>query len=189
MIVARMFSPVTTLGPGKRVGLWTMGCRKACKGCISSELAIFDPKRDIPIQFISMQLKAMAVNNKCTGLVVSGGDPFEQSQELVDLLKLVRDDFEDILVFTGYTKGEILDGVQGDAGKEALAYIDVLVDGRYVEQLNNGHDALRGSSNQTIWFLSPEKEEAYRAYINQGRTIETFIHANHVVSVGIPGKI
>ena len=214
MQTARFFSPVHTLGPGRRVGLWTQGCRKKCPECTAPELQVFRKELEIPEEILSRMIKDAARRNGCSGLTISGGDPFEQPESLLKLLKLLRETFEDILVYTGYTMEEIragaaagacteahcegvavgegterrCEGASADAGIECLRYIDVLIDGRYVPSLNDPSCTLRGSSNQKIWYLTPGMEEKYAGYLAAGRKVENFIHQDHVVTVGIQNR-
>ena len=184
MVVGQVLSPVHSLGPGERVCLWTQGCRKRCDGCISPELqspngAVMDNG------MLAEALGSIAKKHTCTGLTVSGGDPFEQAEHLLELLRLVRDVFEDILVYTGYTLAEIERGDAGEAGQECLRYIDVLIDGRYERKLNTRDCVLRGSSNQVIHFLTAGLEPRYAEYMKRGRVIESFAHGGKVVLTGI----
>ena len=214
MQTARFFSPVHTLGPGRRVGLWTQGCRKKCPECTAPELQIFRKELEIPEEILARMIMDAARRNGCSGLTISGGDPFEQPESLLKLLKLLRETFEDILVYTGYTMEEIragaaagacteahcegvavgegterrCEGASADAGIECLRYIDVLIDGRYVPSLNDPSCTLRGSSNQKIWYLTPGMEEKYAGYLAAGRKVENFIHQDHVVTVGIQNR-
>ncbi len=87
------------------------------------------------------------------GVTLSGGEPFEQSAEaLLDFCRMVKNDSRNlsIIVFTGYLLEELKEK-EDYAG--ILNYIDILIDGPYMEELNDGK-GLRGSSNQRIHFLS-----------------------------------
>ena len=126
-----------------------------------------------------------AERNHCDGLTVSGGDPFEQPKALHRLLSLVRDGFSDILVYTGYTLEEIRKGISGAEGINALTLIDVLIDGKYVEELNQPDVLLRGSANQVIHYLNLEMRNRYTEYMKRGRIAETFIHNDTVIITGI----
>lgn len=151
MLLARMITPITTLGPGNRVGIWTQGCTKRCKGCMSGELQTFDQTKDIPVDLLISIIVSEARRNKCRGITISGGDPLEQSEQLYFLLKGLRSFFTDVLVYTGYTMDEINNS---DSLKRCLQYMDVLVDGRYIERENTGRSKIYGSNNQKIYFFN-----------------------------------
>lgn len=184
MVIGRLLSPVHSLGPGERVCLWTQGCNKKCEGCISPDLQGTQGTK-IGNEQLSQLIIQVARKASCSGLTISGGDPFEQSVDLLELLRLTREAFSDILVYTGYTLDEIKKGYAGRAGNECLKYIDVLIDGRYEKKLNTPDCVLRGSSNQTIHFLNEGKRTLFVEYMKRGRIIESFVHDNTTIITGI----
>ena len=101
------------------------------------------------------------------------------------LLALVRDGFQDILVYTGYTLKELRGGARGPEGRDCLTYIDVLIDGPYLQERNRPDCVLRGSDNQIIHYLNPALAGCYGTYLAHGRMIESFSHGGDVVLTGI----
>lgn len=187
MKIAYLLSPVHSLGPGERVCLWTQGCSKHCTGCISPELQPFAGE-DINETLLSNIMIQTAQRGACKGVTISGGDPFEQSDSLLTLLQLVRPHFQDILVYTGYELEEIYEGAAGKAGISCLDYIDVLIDGRYREDLNQPECVLRGSENQRVHYLNDELRTSYEAYMKKGRILESFNHNDKMIITGIFNK-
>lgn len=184
MVIGRLLSPVHSLGPGERVCLWTQGCNKKCAGCISPDLqtahgTIIDNTK------LSQLILQVAKKGTCSGLTISGGDPFEQPNDLLEILKLIRRSFDNILVYTGFTIEEIYEGCSGETGMECLNYIDVLIDGRYEKKLNTPDCVLRGSSNQRIHYLNETKKELFIEYMKKGRIIESFVHDDKTIITGI----
>ena len=179
-----MISPVHSLGPGERVCLWLQGCRRDCPGCISPEMRP-DAGPEAPVELLADILTGTARRGSCEGLTISGGEPFLQAPGLLQLLALVRDGFRDILVYTGYTLEELRGGACGPAGRDCLAYIDVLIDGPYLQERNRPDCVLRGSENQIIHYLNPGLAGRYKAYLTQGRMLESFSHNRDVVLTGI----
>ena len=188
MKVGRLLSPVHSLGPGERIGLWTQGCSRKCEGCISPELQEISGK-DIHEEALSKIIIQVADKNNCDGITISGGDPFEQADALLRLLKHIRNRFKDILVYTGFTLDEIQEGKTGKSGIECLEFIDVLIDGRYHKELNTPDCVLRGSSNQNIYYFNECKRELYTDYMHKGRIVETFEHNNDMIIVGILNEV
>lgn len=184
MYIGRILSPVHALGPGERVCLWTQGCSKQCDGCMSPDL-LRAGGAAVDCEKLAQALIQLAKKGHCTGLTVSGGDPFEQSTALLRLLQFLRNAFDDILVYTGYTLDEITAGSAGDAGKQCLAYIDVLIDGRYEKAQNTPDCVLRGSANQKIHFLNQDKRQTYAAYMEKGRMVEPFFQDGQTIITGI----
>lgn len=187
MLIARILSPVHSLGPGDRVCLWTQGCKKRCKGCISPELQPYSGN-EIDEDVLAKILIQVARKNNCTGITISGGDPLEQSQALLELLTLLRNEFDDILVYTGFEFQDIQDGLAGIEAKKCLDYLDVLIDGNYIDELNDKDCVLRGSSNQNIHFITKELAPIYAEYMKQGRILESFVHNQNTIVTGIFNK-
>jgi len=135
-------------GPGDRFVIWTQGCRKGCKNCYNPETWSHYKNNLILVDEIFESIK----NSSATGVTISGGDPFEQPEELFYLLTKIKQlDLSDgVIVFTGYTIDEIR--VREELVK-SLDYIDVLIDGLYIEEkrISSG---LAGSSNQEFHFLT-----------------------------------
>jgi anaerobic ribonucleoside-triphosphate reductase activating protein len=100
----------------------------------------------------------MVKNANCNGVTITGGDPLEQPEELLELLKLLYSlDLEKgIILFTGYTMDEI--NKIGGSVRECLGYIDLLIDGRF-ENINKISSSLRGSSNQNFFYFSDKIKE------------------------------
>lgn len=95
------------------------------------------------------------IDNGDTGITITGGDPLEQPEALLSLLKMISENLLDklpdgIIVFTGYTLQEIIN-LPSDSARKCLDYIDVLIDGRY-EKDNEIHTQLSGSANQNFHF-------------------------------------
>ena len=99
--LSRIHFPVTTLGPGKRIGIWFQGCSIRCKGCISADTWGTEKGRvsiDEVIKVISNWL------DTAEGITLSGGEPFEQPEALELLLTQLRTRTNiDILVYSGHS--------------------------------------------------------------------------------------
>ncbi len=128
-------------GPGNRYVVWFRGCSLGCPGC-------FNPSTHSPIGGDSVDTSAIAravLDGDYDGLTISGGEPFEQPQALLALVKEVFPQ-KGIIVFSGYSESEI---IEQELGSEILRFVDVLIDGRY-ERAEKIATELRGSSNQEI---------------------------------------
>jgi anaerobic ribonucleoside-triphosphate reductase activating protein len=135
-------------GPGERFVIWTQGCRKGCKNCYNPETWSHYRNNLIDIDLLVEEIK----NSSISGVTISGGDPFEQPEELFYLLTKIKQlSLSDgVIVFSGYTIEEIR--VREELRK-SLDYIDVLIDGLYIDEkrISSG---LAGSSNQEFHFLT-----------------------------------
>lgn len=153
MQIKRICFPVNVLGPGKRVGIWLCGCRFNCPGCMSPELQDFAAGNKISVCDIINVIKR--IPHKIDGFTISGGEPFEQAEELGELVQALAQHFtDDIIVYSGYCYEELL---KDEACKNILENIAVLIDGRYIDEENDGK-GLKGSANQkVIIFKNPER--------------------------------
>lgn len=143
--MAACWYPVTVFGPGKKLGVWFQGCSKRCLDCISPEYQDYGAGYEVEIDDLFLSLQDTIPD----GLVVSGGEPFDQPHALWRLVSLFSDKFnDDILIYTGYTLEEIeqkMDPVYQRIIKQAA----VIIDGPYDSRKNPGK-GLAGSSNQII---------------------------------------
>lgn len=177
MYVARILYPVEVLGPGKRVGIWFCGCPRRCKGCSNPELWRFQERYKTSVEQIVDLITMIKESNQIDGFTITGGDPMFQPKDLQHLLSKLKDISTDILVYTGYEKEEI--------PIEYLKNIAVLIDGEYVEELND-NSLLRGSNNQKIHILNKNFEKKYNRYFeNSHNTIQNFTTSDGIISVGI----
>ena len=117
------------------------------------------------------------------GITISGGEPFLQASALVNLLQIVHETRPDLTVmsYTGYTKESL---IWPDA-QNLIKYLDLLIDGPYVQALND-NKGVRGSSNQRLHFftsrLLPWKEELE----NGKRKVEYHITNGNIKAYGVP---
>lgn len=134
-------------GDGLRTVLWVSGCRLHCKNCQNPETwdynsgILFDDKAEKEL-FDSLN------HDYISGITFSGGHPLDPNnyQTVLDLCKKFRSVFDNsktIWIYTGYTWEQVKD-------LEIMQYIDVLVDGAFIEELKDEKLYWRGSSNQRV---------------------------------------
>ena len=154
-------------GPGVRVSLYVSGCRNHCKNCFNPETWDFNYGKPFTKKVEDEIIKAMAPDY-IEGFTLLGGDPFEPENQvaLVPFLERLRKTYphKSFWCFTGYDlEMELLTGKQGDIEHvlRILNCLDVLVDGRFIENLKDLNLRFRGSSNQRIILVQPtlEKDE------------------------------
>ena len=180
MYIKRICYPVTTLGPGLRIGIWVTGCQKKCPGCMSPELQPRESGRQISVEDILNMLNT--IDGQVDGVTISGGEPFLQPDELNTLVCGIREEItEDIIVYSGYTISE-LKGQNSQSITAVLNNISVLIDGPYVDALNDGI-GIRGSSNQNIHVFRPAAD--YQDLAHCKRNIQSFRYNNQILLIGI----
>ena len=183
MQIDRIYYPVKTLGPGNRIGIWTIGCTHRCLGCSNPELWDENTAKDISIDRIISYIETI---KDAEGITITGGDPFNQLDDLTVLLhKLNNLGYEDILVYSGYTIEEILE--MGELAKRAIDNIGVLIDGPYIDGLND-NKGIRGSSNQKIIVLNHSLDTKYDNVENMNRETQIVLNDNMIQAIGIPIK-
>ena len=133
-------------GPGFRYVLFVQGCSHHCKGCHNPESWAPDAGEDMTVSEIFEEIKS---NPNLRGVTFSGGEPFEQVEPLVELARLIKDAGLTLMSYSGYTLEELKDR-KDKATDELLSMLDMLVDGRYIEEERNLTLIYRGSENQRV---------------------------------------
>lgn len=183
MQIDRVYFPSQTLGYGSRISMWLIGCPHHCFRCSNPELWVPDPSRDVSVEDLLQAI--LPYLSKADGVTITGGEPFLQSESLLQLLIELRKVFKgDILVFTGYTIRELSSNA---VSQRCLNYIDVLIDGKYEDDRNN-NIGLRGSDNQTIHRLNPLFSSRYEGAESWKRNSQVVVCDNKIISIGIPIK-
>ena len=189
MIIEQIVYPIETLGPGKRIGIWMVGCTRHCIGCSNPELWSQEGWPSIDVESVVIMVESILHNHMVDGITISGGEPMDQAEELSLLVERLSRYTEDILVYTGYTYEELCRDPQRE---QVLNSIAVLVDGDYIEGRNTKL-VLRGSSNQHIYLFRRCFEEKYQNYLShtEPMSVQNMFCDENAVSFGIhePGFI
>lgn len=143
-------------GEGVRVSLFVSGCTHRCKGCFNADTWDFNfgkPYTQETEDYIISLLKSPYIS----GFTLLGGEPFEPTNQraVLPLLKKIKTEYpqKNIWCYTGYLfDNELLKNSRArcEVTDEMLKCIDVLVDGRFVEEMKDVSLAYKGSSNQRI---------------------------------------
>ena len=145
-------------GEGIRVSLFVSGCRNKCKGCFQPETWDFDYGKLFDSAAMEEILSA-ADNTSVRGLTILGGEPMEPENqpEVLSVLRSFKEKYPDKTVWL-YT-GNLYEELIGERGEhrtflpvtaELLSLVDVLVDGRYIEEEKSLGLRFRGSKNQRV---------------------------------------
>lgn len=135
-------------GDGLRVVLWVSGCSHGCKGCHNQ--VTWDPEDGLPFdedakQEIFEELKKSYIS----GITLSGGDPlFPGNRSTIgELITEIKNKFPEktVWLYTGFTWEEVM-----EMDLPFLPLVDILVDGRFVESLQDNKLHWKGSSNQRV---------------------------------------
>lgn len=147
MRISNITCPDVNNGEGFRVTLWVQGCSHHCKGCHNKQTWDFkggvvfdDEKKDKLFSYLQ--------KDYIKGLTISGGDPIDSYDDVLSLVKEVKEVFtkKDIWLYTGYT----FEMLYEKGCDEILEYVDVVVDGEFKEEMKDLTLPFRGSSNQRL---------------------------------------
>ena len=143
-------------GPGVRTSLFVSGCRHHCKGCFNPETWNFNYGQPFTQTEID-KIISLTEPSFVEGLTLLGGEPFEPENQkaLIDLLNQFKEKLpnKNIWCYSGFTFESDLFPKAKESKEnimEMLSLIDVLVDGKFIEELKNPALRFRGSSNQNI---------------------------------------
>lgn len=135
-------------GEGIRVSLWVAGCDVHCKGCQNPQTWDFDG--GIPFNTDALNELYEALDKPyIQGLTLTGGNPVDSGPEVLAICKEVKQRFpnKDIWLYSGYTFEELQNMATGCF---ILEYVDILVDGPYIESLKDISLKWVGSKNQRL---------------------------------------
>ena len=170
------------LGPGSRYVIWVQGCLRHCPGCITPESRPIDGGVEIAVTDLAADI---ILNTSIDGITISGGEPMLQAEALAQMLQIVHSVRPklSVIVYTGETYEKLCTKPQVQT---LLEYVDVLIDGEYIEALNDGI-GMRGSSNQRIIPIT-HRLDSHLGFMTTGkRRIERVANdANTYTAIGVP---
>ncbi len=139
----RIVVDTTVDGPGWRSSVYCAGCRHACPGCHNPETWSFKAGQEATIPYIMAQLAETEGN-----ITFSGGDPMYQAEAFTELARRIREELHrTIWCYTGFRYEEV---VADPVMSRMLPYLEVLVDGPFIEAEKSLDLLFRGSKNQRL---------------------------------------
>lgn len=134
----------TVDGPGFRTAVYCAGCVNQCPGCHNPQS--WDIHQGKPVE--TTDILQQILSDEFADVTFTGGDPMYQAEGFAELARLIKENsHKTIWCYTGY----LFENLRDAPGPAALLhYIDVLVDGRFVESLKDEDLLFRGSSNQRL---------------------------------------
>lgn len=138
-------------GEGLRAALFVSGCRHYCKGCFSAATWNFNYGEPFTPQREQEIIEDIASNPLLSGITILGGDPFFSSAEVSLFIDHLREAVPNISVwiYSGYTFEELIADPHSEE-HELLTRCQVIIDGRFEQELLDTSLLYRGSSNQRI---------------------------------------
>lgn len=130
-------------GPGLRTAVFLQGCGRKCKGCHNPQTHDYSGGKLMSLLEILQKITTAVSKN----VTLSGGEPFDQEKSLANLAIVLKVYDYHIMAYTGYTWEEII----ADEEKLALLqYVDILVDGPFIEDQKTTTACYKGSNNQRV---------------------------------------
>ena len=129
-------------GPGKRLLIYLKGCSIHCEGCINPHLWSFEGGTKVSAEDVINIL----YKNNADGLTLHGGEPLDQADGLLDIVKAVKEEEKTVILFTGYEKKEL-----NKTQIKIWNLSDMIVAGRFQLQKRNVFLQFRGSTNQRVY--------------------------------------
>ena len=121
-------------GPGIRYVVFTQGCPHKCEGCHNPQTHDYNGGKLVKTDLIAKDINK---NPILKGITLSGGEPFEQALQAVDLLSKINPKLT-VMAYTGYTYEYLVKNANEENGYlELLSKIDILIDGRFILKLKD----------------------------------------------------
>jgi anaerobic ribonucleoside-triphosphate reductase activating protein len=182
IFLSRLHFPVTSLGFGRRVGVWFQGCSIRCPGCVSVDTWVAgrgSTTVDAVVEAILPWLR------EADGITISGGEPFDQVNALEELVRELRPRMSgDVLIFSGYPY---------EALETSLSRLVELVDAIVTDPFEAESPqtlTLRGSDNQRLHRLTALGRARYSdVVVDTGSPIDVMVDNDGTVwMAGIPRR-
>jgi anaerobic ribonucleoside-triphosphate reductase activating protein len=157
-------------GPGSRFVIWTQGCSLHCEGCWNVEMWSFEKNLRISNKALFARILCIQKTENIEGITILGGEPLDQYDEALSLVKMCKSATLSTVLFSGYEYDEII-----QSKSEILRLIDILICGRYEKEKRTVFHQWIGSTNQQILFLS----DVYKDYqLRNANYVEIDIEAD-----------
>lgn len=138
-------------GPGCRYVVWVQGCSLHCKGCWNQKMWNFEPNQIIEREKLLKNILA----EKYDGVTFLGGEPLQQPENLLWILRVLKGKGIHSMLYTGYELDEIK---ANPLFLEICKQADILIPGRYHDEERNIYLKWRGSENQKIIYQTGEEQ-------------------------------
>lgn len=173
------------LGPETRTAIWFQGCNKNCKGCMSQSTRDINGGKTVDIN----RLCESFINlDDIEGITLSGGEVFLQIDALYELLKTVRNKSKlGVIIYTGFYIKELKEMNNPKVDEILNGLADIIIDGPYIDELNDGK-SLKGSSNQTVNYITDRYVKYKDMYDSDNRNAELYVNEKDLFFVGIPDR-
>lgn len=142
--IIKIVEDTTVDGPGLRTAIYCAGCKHRCPGCHNPESWNMQCGKDMETD----EILRIILEDPFADITFTGGDPMYQAESFAELARAIKQKTKKtIWCYTGFLYENLM---QNPKQKELLKYIDVLIDGPYIESYREESLIFRGSSNQRL---------------------------------------
>jgi anaerobic ribonucleoside-triphosphate reductase activating protein len=187
----KLHFPVTSLGPGRRVGIWLQGCSVGCPGCISRDTWSTHDDYFVEVSDLVKWCRGES-KESIDGVTISGGEPFEQPDglaALLDGLSTWRTESQPAMDFLCYS-GLPIARLRRDFSP-ILGRLDAIISEPYVARLPSNR-IWRGSANQSLVPLSDLGQQRYAPFVDAAPTkkgsFQVMTQEGRIWFIGIPAR-
>jgi len=136
-------------GPGLRATIFVQGCTHNCPGCHNPSTHDLNGGTEVDINDIINDLEKH--KKQFSGVTLSGGEPLLQQDKLIPICLWCINNHKDIWLYTGFTYEKV-------NTLEIMDYIDIVVDGQFIEKYKSYNCLFKGSTNQRIIDVKQSKK-------------------------------
>lgn len=185
VVIDRIHYPVTSLGPGRRVGVWFQGCSIGCRGCLSLDTWDRDARPPSSVDALAAAIRALCPDGP-DGVTISGGEPFEQPAALRALVAEIRrwattlSRDIDILVYSGYPLADLR-----SRHPDLLDELDAIIPEPYVAA-DAPDGPWRGSGNQPLVLLSELGRRRFEGHRPEQPQMQAVAADGSLWMIGVP---
>jgi anaerobic ribonucleoside-triphosphate reductase activating protein len=140
-------------GPGIRTVIWTQGCSHNCPSCHNPATHDFKGGFLVSVEDINKELSLLEGQD---GITFSGGDPLFQKKACKEIASYAKKIGLNVWCYTGFLFEDL---IKDKDALEFLKYVDVLVDGKFIEEQKSLNLYYKGSRNQRIIDVKKSLEE------------------------------
>ncbi len=173
-------------GPYHRTALWVQGCSINCADCCNTHMLSTTKSKVLSIsEIVESLLNALVKNPEIEGISILGGEPLDQSTELLHLLKTIKEKIPNygVILFTGYEWSQL---TACPKKSQIIEFCDLIIAGPYKKELHSRKRRWIGSDNQSIQFTSPRYKKELQPWPKGKIELEISISDREILVTGTP---
>jgi anaerobic ribonucleoside-triphosphate reductase activating protein len=144
----RLYHNSVVDGPGRRSVIQTAGCSLRCRGCTVPQTHTLENGELVSVSSIVTEVVAQRQDHD--GVTILGGEPFDQSETVAELVSRLKNHGLHVTVYSGYTIDQLIQR-KFPAIDYILTHVDLLIDGPFIGEMRDGAGEYRGSRNQQLF--------------------------------------